>query len=143
MRREYPSHPLVGVGVLVKREDQFLLVKRGREPAKGLWSVPGGLVELGEGVREAGKREVEEETGLKVRIGKILDVVDKIVYDRKGKIRYHYVLIDFLGYPISGTLKIASDIIDAQWVRANELSHFPLTKTLKRVLKKAGITAEV
>jgi len=143
MKREYPSRPLVGVGVLVKDGDRFLLVKRGREPDKGLWSIPGGLVESGEGIREAGKREVEEETGLKVRIGKILEVVDIIVYDVKGKIHYHYVLIDFLGHPISGNLKIASDIMDARWVKVNELSRFPLAETLKHVLKRAVIATRV
>lgn len=135
MRRKYPSFPLVG-GVLVKRGDSFLLVRRGKAPGKGLWSVPGGLVELGERVREAGKREVVEETGLEVEIEELLDVIDNIVYDGKGRICYHYVLIDFLGHTVGGALKIASDITDARWAKIDEISRYPLTKTLERLLEK-------
>jgi ADP-ribose pyrophosphatase len=139
MRRKYPKRPLVGVGVLIKKDDEVLLVKRGSEPARGLWSIPGGLVELGEGVLEAGKREVEEETGLKIEVDALLDVIDNIIRDEKGGVRYHYVLIDFLGHPVGGELKVASDIMDARWVKIGQVNQYQITKTLEKLLRKLGL----
>ena len=94
MQRKYPVCPLVGVGALIQRGDEFVVVKRENEPAKGLWSIPGGLLELGERIYDGVKREAKEETGLDVEINRLLDVIDNIVYDDNGIICYHYVLID-------------------------------------------------
>ena len=96
--REYPSRPIVGVGVLVKRGDKVLLVRRRFDPGRGKWSIPGGLVELGETVRGAALREVYEETGLNVKLDRLLGVVDYIERDKRGRVRFHYVLVDFLAY---------------------------------------------
>ena len=136
MRREYPSKPFVGVGALIKRNDEILIVKRGNEPGKGLWSVPGGLVETGETLIEAVKREVKEETGLKIKVLKLIDVLENIVRDENGKVRFHYVLIDFLAEPIGGKLTPKSDILDAKWVRISDLDKFKVTNTLRKLLKK-------
>ena len=136
MRREYPSKPFVGVGALIKRNDEILIVKRGNEPGKGLWSVPGGLVETGETLIEAVKREIKEETGLKIKVLKLIDVLENIVRDENGKVRFHYVLIDFLAEPIGGKLTPRSDILDAKWVRISDLDKFKVTNTLRKLLKK-------
>ncbi|RLI37857.1 NUDIX hydrolase [Candidatus Bathyarchaeota archaeon] len=142
MQRKYPVCPLIGVGALIQRGDEFVVVQRKNEPAKGLWSIPGGLLELGERVYDGVKREVKEETGLDVEIKRLLDVIDNIVYDDDGKICYHYVLIDYLCSSSHGDLKAATDVKEAQWVKLKDLNHLPTTKTLKRLLLKANITEE-
>lgn len=138
MEREYPKQPLVGVGAVVKRGDSVVLVKRMHEPSKGLWSIPGGLVDLGERVEEAAVREVWEETGLKVKIMQLLDVIDNIVRDGDGKIRFHYVLVDYLAHPIDGELSAQSDVLEARWVKAEDLKEYEMTMTAKRLLTKIG-----
>lgn len=135
-RREYPRRPLVGVRVVIKEGDHILLVRRSVEPGKGLWSIPGGLVELGERVQDAGRREVEEETGLKVEIERLLDVSESLVYDEKGDLRYHYVLIDYLGHPVSGELKFTSDATEGRWVKIDKVHHYPLTETSSITIEK-------
>jgi len=128
---------MVGVGAVVKREDSFLLIKRQKEPGKGDWSIPGGLVELGETLTEAIKREVREEVGLEVEIDHLLDVVTNIVKDEEGKIKYHYVLIDYLVYPKGkGEVCLSSDASDVRWVRMDELEQYSLTQSLKDLLAK-------
>ncbi len=116
MHREYPEAPIVAVGVVVKRGHEVLLVQRLNEPSRGRWSLPGGVVELGETVREAGQREVQEECGLQIEPGEILAIVDNIVRDEAGRIRFHYVLIDLLAKYVGGEPAAASDIGDARWV---------------------------
>ena len=140
MQRKYPHHPLIGVGALVKAEDQIVVVRREREPAKGLWSIPGGLLELGERLSDGVKREVLEETGLDVEIDHLLDVFDNIVYDEKGKILYHYVLIDYLCRSSQRTLKTATDVKEARWIRLRDIDNLQTTKTLKRLLDKANLS---
>lgn len=138
--REYPEHPLVGVGAIVLGDDKVLLVRRGREPSKGLWSIPGGLVELGEGVRDAVKREVMEETGLDVDLGELFDVVDAVHRDQAGKVQFHYVIVDFLAEskgskdvkPVPGT-----DVDDARWIPIGGLARLDMTKSARTVIEKA------
>lgn len=137
MDREYPKHPMVGVGAVIKRKNSILLIKRGKEPGKGNWSIPGGLVELGETVTEAVKREVKEETGLEVEIDHLLDVVTSIIKDDNRKVKYHYVLIDYLVYPKEGELCLSSDASDVRWVKIEELEQYGLTQALKDLLAKA------
>jgi 8-oxo-dGTP diphosphatase len=137
MLREYPPAPLPSVGVIVCKEDKVLLVLRGQEPSQGKWSIPGGVVELGETVREAARREVREECGVEIDVGDVIDVIDSIVRDAKGKIRYHYTLIDLLATYVGGKLSVGSDIDDARWVSEEELTRFDLTKAALPVIRKA------
>ncbi len=126
-RRRYPGAPVVGVGGVVVRGGQVLLVKRGHQPAKGIWSIPGGAVELGEGCRQALAREVREETGLEVEVGPLIEVVDRILPDPEGRIEYHYVLIDYLCYSPRGEARAASDAAQVRWVDRAELAGARLT----------------
>jgi ADP-ribose pyrophosphatase YjhB (NUDIX family) len=136
-RRRYPDKPIATVGALViDEEGRVLLIKRGREPDKGLWSVPGGVIKLGEGVRDAAVRETMEETGVKVDVLEPLCVVDKIVYDKLGKIKFHYIAIDFHAKFVGGKLNPSSDILDAKWVRLADVEKFNLTKGAKEIIKK-------
>lgn len=137
MPREYPSAPLPSVGIVVLKDDKILLVLRGREPSPGKWSIPGGVVELGETIREAAHREVSEECGLEIELGDVVDVIDAIVHDEKGEIRYHYVLIDLLATYVRGELMAGSDIEDARWVSEEELTTFDLTKATLPVIRIA------
>ena len=139
MTRKYPTRPLVGASVVVRKGKSLLLVKRAGEPGRGLWGIPGGLVELGEKVQDAALREVREETGLKVKIDGIFGVVDYITRDSRDKIQYHYVIVDFWGRPISGRLRASSDSLDARWVDIKELKNYKLTKTLRNFLKRKGL----
>ena len=138
MRREYPTWPIVGVGAVIMHEGKLLLVKRGVEPAKGKWSIPGGVVELGEMVRDAVIREVEEECGLDIEIvmETPMDVLDSMVMDEDGRLRYHYVLLQFLARPRDGNLKPSSDVLEARWVPLEEVETYDLTKSLRRFLKR-------
>ncbi len=136
MEREYPKQPMVGVGMVVKDNDRILLVKRKRDPGRGRWSIPGGLLELGERVRDGAKREVKEETGLETEIDGLIDVEENISCDENGKIRFHYVLVDFLGHPISGNLEPATDAEEARWIYLSEIDELQVTNTLKRLLMK-------
>lgn len=136
MQREYPHQPRVAVGVVVVMDSSVLLVKRGREPSKGLWSVPGGLIELGEKLEDAARREVREETGIDVRIDKLLGVANNIVRDDDGKTRFHYVLIDYLAHPLTTSVRAQSDASDAKWVHFKDLSTYSLTKGAGRLIQR-------
>jgi 8-oxo-dGTP diphosphatase len=134
-RREFPDAPIVGVGAVVLDRKRVLLVRRGQEPLKGEWSIPGGALELGETLEAGVRREVEEETGLEVSVVAIVEVLDKIVFapesseadslDERpgvGRVKYHYVLVDFLCMPIGGTLRAGSDAMDVRWIAHEELN---------------------
>ena len=134
--REYPAQPVVGVGAVVLDAARVLLVKRGHEPLKGEWSLPGGAVELGETLETAIAREVREETGLDVEVGPIVDVLDRLRYDTDGRVKYHYVLIDILCRPSGGTLASASDADAAAWVTIAELSVLGVAQATVSVIEK-------
>jgi 8-oxo-dGTP diphosphatase len=136
MNREYPETPIVAVGVVVKRGREVLLVRRLNEPSRGRWSLPGGAVELGETLREAARREVQEECGLQVEPSQVLAVVDNIVRDGAGRIRFHYVLIDLLAEYVGGKLAAASDIGDARWVREEELRELDVTEKAGQLVRE-------
>lgn len=138
MTREYPDLPLVGVGAVIVHDSRVLLVKRGQAPLQGEWSIPGGRLELGETVREAVCREVLEETGLTVETSQLLGTFDRIVRDDDGRIRYHYILIDFLCHVVSGDLRPASDAEDARWFGGEEISRLALRDDTLAVIR-AGI----
>lgn len=137
-RREYPLAPLLGVGAVIADDARVLLVQRGREPMRGLWTVPGGLVEIGETLREAARREAREETGLEVEIGALVEAVDAIHRDPDGRIRYHYAIVDFLARPVADRApQAAADAAAAAWVGWDELARLPTTPGLTAVLEKA------
>jgi len=139
VQRRYPPCPLVGVGVLVVEGEKILLVKRESEPGKGRWSIPGGLLEIGELLRDGAKRETKEETGIDVEINDLLDVIDNIVRDEEGKVCYHYVLVDFLGHPVGGQLQPGTDVKEARWASIIELDDLTTTRTLRRLVEKAKL----
>lgn len=135
-RRLYPKRPLIGVGVLIKNGDKYLLVKRAAEPDANLWTIPGGLVELGEKVADAAIREALEETGLEIEIIKMLDILNKIVRDETSRIKFHFIIIVYLAKVKSGVLAPSSDAMDTRWVKVNELSSYELTETFKDLIAK-------
>src|ERR1700730_18241691 len=112
MQREYPQQPLVGVGAVIVEDGRVLLVKRGKAPLLGEWSIPGGMLELGETMRQGAEREALEETGIVVRATELLGVFDRIIPDEQQRTIYHYVLIDFLCETISGELRASGDAAD-------------------------------
>src|SRR5215831_16708719 len=114
MQREYPEQPLVGVGAIIVRDGQVVLVKRGHAPLLGEWSIPGGLLEIGETLRQGVEREAQEETGLVVRAKELLGVFERMVPDDQKRTRFHYVLVDFLCEVVSGELKASGDAADAR-----------------------------
>ena len=113
--REYPKQPLIGVGAIIVDDDKVLLVKRGHPPREGEWSIPGGVLEVGETMREGVIREAREETGLLIEPMDLLGVYDRLLRDDRGQVLYHYVLVDFLCRRIAGTLHAAGDAADAKW----------------------------
>ncbi len=134
--REYHDHPLIGVGILVIENGKILLIKRGNEPNKGLWSIPGGLVRLGESPEEAAIREFKEETGLNAIIEKLLGVFNIIIKDNEGKIKYHYIVIDYLGKVVSGELRPGDDVLDARWFNINDIKNIQTSITVMKAIEK-------
>lgn len=136
--REYPDHPRVGVGTVVLDGDRVLLVKRGRPPALGKWSVPGGLVDLGETTAEAARREVREECGIGVRLVGIAGVVDRVIRDDSGRVRYHYVLVDYAAHPEGGALQAGDDAAEVRWVPVAEVARYDATDGLIDMIDRAA-----
>lgn len=135
--REYPETPRVGVGVVILQGGRVLLVKRGAPPGQGKWSLPGGLVWLGESVEAAAVREALEECGLKVRLLGLAGVVDRVIRDAEGRIRYHYVLVDYLAVPEAGEARAGSDAADLRWVPVDELDRHETTDGLAAMVQRA------
>jgi len=139
MQREYPKMPLMGVGAVILHEGRVLLVQRGTEPMKGRWSIPGGLLEVGESLAEGVRREVREETGLEVEVGELVELLDRI-HPHEGRIQYHYVIADYLCRPLGGELRAASDAAAVRWVEHAELnshSALQLDPITVRVIERA------
>ena len=135
--RAFPDRPIVSVGGVVVDGDRVLLVKRGHAPLKGEWSLPGGVVELGETLGEALTREVREETGLEVAVGPVVDVLDRVQRAGDGRVEYHFVIIDYLCRANGGSLASSTDADDAQWVAIADLASFRPTASVTRVVRKA------
>ena len=135
--RQYPGQPIVGVGAVIMKDGKVVLVKRRFEPLAGQWSLPGGRLELGETLEAGLAREMLEETGLEVEVGPVVDVFDRILLDPERKVRYHYVLIDYLCRPIGGTLAHGSDVAAAELVDPGELDRYRLTPKATSVIEKA------
>lgn len=135
--REYPDRPIVGVGAVIVDQGRVLLVKRGSPPLLGEWSLPGGVVELGETLRAAAEREALEETGLIVKAGEVLEVLDRIIPGKDNAPQYHYVLIDFLCVVQGGKMRAGGDAADACWASEKELGKFKLERLALEVIRKA------
>jgi 8-oxo-dGTP diphosphatase len=138
--REYPDAPRVGVGAVVLEGDRVLLVQRGHPPSQGKWSLPGGLVHLGERLEDAVRREVKEECGLAVRVLDVCGVIDRVVRDPAPSalgVRYHWVIVDYVAEPTGGTLRAASDAADARWVPLGELARYDTTDGLADMIHRA------
>ena len=134
---------MVGVGVLVVDADRYLLIRRAADPDKGLWAIPGGLVKIGEKVKQAAVREVREETGLEVELDRILAVIDKIVRDELAKIRYHFVIVDYGAHVVGGSLGASSDALEARWVVKDELGNYELTDSFRDLLRRLGMVEDL
>ena len=142
MKRDYPERPIIGVGAVIVRNGRALLVRRATEPLKGEWSVPGGMLELGEKLRDGAAREALEETGLQVAVGEVLDVFDSIFTDADGLTQYHYVLIDFLCRPLAGEALPASDVSEVMWVTEADLAAMNLRDSIALVVRKGLAAAQ-
>lgn len=138
MSREYPPRPIAGVAAVVFRDDMVLLTRRGNPPGRGNWALPGGVVELGESVRDAVVREVREECGLIVRPEKVLTVFDSITRDDAGRVRFHYVLIEFLCTIQSGLLSTGTDSLESKWIRLAELEDLSMNPGTLSFIKKVA-----
>jgi 8-oxo-dGTP diphosphatase len=137
MKREYPDRPIVGVGAVIIDRGRVLLVKRGSPPLLGEWSLPGGVVELGETLRAATEREALEETGLIVKADEVVEVLDRIIPGKDGAPQYHYVLIDFLCSVLGGEMRAGGDAADARWADESELKKYKLERAALQVIRKA------
>jgi 8-oxo-dGTP diphosphatase len=131
MKRLYPDQPVLGIGAVIIKEGKIVLIKRGNEPSKGKWSIPGGLVELGENLEAAVIRETKEETCLEVQTPRLIDVVENVDLDEHGKIKYHYVIIDYLVQVKAGTIQAASDAAELRWVPFGEVESYNLTASFR------------
>ena len=145
MAREYPDRPVVGVGGVVIVDGRALLIRRGSEPLRGQWSIPGGMLELGESLQQGVARELLEETGLIVRVLDLIEVFDRVYFDNDGadersnpqQPKFHFVIVDYLCERISGEALAGSDVTHVAYAREDELEEFGLSETATRVLKKA------
>jgi len=131
VKRLYPDQPIVGVGAVIIRDGKIALIKRGNEPSKGKWTIPGGLVELGETLEQSVIRETKEETGLDVENPLLIDVVSNVDLDEKGKVKYHYVIIDYLVHVKNGNAKASSDAEELRWVPFEEVENYDLTRSFR------------
>lgn len=139
--RTYPDRPIVGVGAIIVRDGRVLVVRRATEPLKGEWSIPGGMLELGETLKAGIVREVLEETGLTIEPVEVLDVFDSIFADPDGRTRYHYVLIDYLCRVVSGDAVAATDVSELRWVEEGELTALEMRDATIGVIMKGIVAA--
>jgi len=142
--REYPDRPVVGVGGVVIVDGRALLIRRGSEPLRGQWSIPGGMLELGESLEHGVARELLEETGLVVRVLDLIEVFDRVYFDPERAEqptppgpKFHFVIVDYLCQRISGEAIAGSDVTHVSYAREDELQQYALTETATRILKKA------
>ena len=143
MQREFPKVPVVGVGAIIIEGDRVVLVKRAHPPLQAEWSIPGGVLEVGELVREAAIREAREETGLTVEPAQLLGVYDRILRTPERRVQYHYVLIDFLCRRVAGDLAAASDAAEVRWFTWEELPGLKLAEDTMDVIRKGFATLEI
>lgn len=137
MAREYPSAPVAAVGGVVLDGDRVLLVKRALPPRQGEWSLPGGQLELGESLSDGVRREIREETGLDVEVGPVVEVFDRVHRDEAGRIRFHFVIVDFVCRVRGGTLRAGDDAADARWVARGEVAALRVNTVAAAVIERA------
>lgn len=147
MKREYPESPIVGVGGVIFDGTSVLLARRGQEPAKGTWSLPGGAVELGEKVVDALKREIREEVGIEIEVGGLIRVLDRIIQDQEKRVRYHYVILDYWGWKASGRPTPGSDtseicFVPLEGIRRRDIHREVLETILMAVELREAATAQ-
>ncbi|HEY6252640.1 MAG TPA: NUDIX hydrolase [Candidatus Angelobacter sp.] len=135
--REYPERPIVGVGAVIVHDNRVVLARRAHPPLLGQWSLPGGVVELGETLRRGAEREALEETGLLVKAGEVLEVLDRILPGEGGRPQFHYVLVDFLCSHLGGELLAGGDVAEVAWAREDELAKYNLEEPALSVIRKA------
>ena len=135
--RRYPERPIVGVGAVIVDAGKVVLVRRRYEPLAGRWSLPGGALELGETLETGAAREMREETGLRVEVGPIIEVFDRIMLDEERRVRYHFVLVDYLCRPVGGELRAGSDVDAAVLVAPASLGAYDLTTKARAVIARA------
>jgi 8-oxo-dGTP diphosphatase len=133
---------MVGVGGVVISNGRALLIRRGGPPLEGQWSIPGGMLEVGETLLEGVRRELLEETGIEVRVGELIDVFERINLDGEGKTRYHFVVLDYLCEAMSGEARAGSDVTDLAWASPAELANYSLSETATQVISKAFAMAD-
>ena len=136
--RTYPERPIVGVGAVILDGERVLLIRRAHEPLKGQWSLPGGVVDVGETLQAAVAREVREETCLQVEVGPLVEAIDRIAFDQAGRVAHHYVIIDYRCRVVGGALTCASDADAAEWTSIADLNRFHVTSTAVDVIRKAA-----
>ena len=134
--REYPERPIVGVGAVIVEDGRVVLIRRRYEPLAGQWSLPGGTLELGETLEAGTAREMLEETGLVVEVGPVIEVFGRIMFDETSRVRYHFVLVDYLCRPVSGELQAGSDVDDAVFAVPDDLARYALTKKATAVIER-------
>jgi 8-oxo-dGTP diphosphatase len=134
--REYPERPIVGVGAVIVDAGRVVLIRRRYEPLAGQWSLPGGTLELGETLEQGTAREMLEETGLLVHVGPVIEVFDRIMVDEAKRVRYHFVLVDYLCWPVSGELQAGSDVEDAVFAPPDDLGRYGLTAKATAVIER-------
>jgi 8-oxo-dGTP diphosphatase len=135
-RREYPQYPLVGVGGFIREDDKVLLIKRKFEPNKGRWSLPGGLLELGEDPEAAAKREVREEVGLEASSEGLLQVANEVIRDASGRIRYHFVLIDYLMRPLGQKITLNEESDEYAWFDPTDVITMDVSENTRKIMRK-------
>jgi 8-oxo-dGTP diphosphatase len=136
LRRLYPNLPIVSAGAIIVRNGRILLEKRKNDPGRGKWSIPGGIVELGETPEQTVIREVQEETGLVVDSPELVDVVSPVTLDESGRVKYHFVIVDYLVKVKGGTARAASDAAKLEWIRLEEVEQRDLTKSFRDFFEK-------
>lgn len=135
--REYPERPIVAVGGVVIHESRVLLIKRGQPPLEGRWSIPGGILEIGETIAAGIERELWEETSVRVRVLGLIEIYEKLLRDEQNEPQYHFVILDYACEYVEGTARAGGDVTDASWVTEQQLESLALTGPAKRVIRNA------
>lgn len=135
--REYPHRPLVGVGGVLFKDGKVLLARRGQEPSMGQWSLPGGLVKVGEELHDALHREILEETGLNVTVGPVIEVLSRILYDAAGMVQFHFIIIDYLCTNLTGIAQASTDVSEICWALPDRLEEYKMKPETLQVIEKA------
>ncbi len=132
--RTYPDRPILAVGAVVVRDGRVLLARRGKAPSYGVWSLPGGAVHVGERVKDAVRREIEEECGIRIEVTDVVEVFERLVRDAEGRVQYHYVILDYLAKWVAGEAGASEEVLDARWVRPDEFPQYEMTKGTGEVI---------